>query len=240
MDEDIKTSDLLSKIKNQKAKPTLVQNFKKKLIIVAVFIVSLVGVYCMGRIHEAESLAVLNNQMEEKAINPYETILREINEIGVLETVEVYYDELVEEQTADEGRFDISILSDKHYLVICSGVIHAGVDLTQAVVEEAPNKVVVNIPHATITSNEMDEDSIRYYDVSRSIFGKVDIEDIQAARVAIKEQSSRNATERGILGAAEENAREMLMSMYSPLMEETGFELEINYVDAQSTAETVE
>lgn len=140
------------------------------------------------------------------------TVNLRMENIGELSTQAAYYTN-VQVIRNDRKVFDITVpFTQNQYIYSYDGIIKAGIDFSKlrAIANEIDKTITVTIPHAFITSNEVDENSLEIYDESRNIFTPLKLEDIQASRELMKEEAAETAMQNGILEAAETNAKQLI------------------------------
>ena len=109
--------------------------------------------------------------------------------------------------------FGIAVpFTQNQYIYSYDGIIKAGIDFSKvsAVANEIDQTITVKLPHAYITSNDVDENSLEIYDEERNIFTPLKLEDIQASREMMKAEAAETAIGNGILEEAEMNARQLI------------------------------
>ena len=140
------------------------------------------------------------------------TVNLRMENIGELSTQVAYYTNV---QVIRNGRtlFNVAVpFTQNQYIYSYDGIIKAGIDFSKltAVANEIDKTITVTMPHAFITSNEVDENSLEIYDESRNIFTPLKLKDIQSSRELMKEEASQTAIGNGILEEAEANARQLI------------------------------
>ena len=73
-------------------------------------------------------------------------------------------------------------------------------------------KIIVSIPEIEILSNEIDEDSLKVYHESESIFTNIELEETNKALSNLKDTAEKNAIENGLLENATMNAQTLVKS----------------------------
>lgn len=135
-------------------------------------------------------------------------VKQQIEEIGELASISYDYTDIVE-QSSNNELFGIGIpLTSKEFLLTYSGHIKAGVDMNKAEVSVEGMRVTITLPQAKILSHEIDEDSVRYWDLKNDVFNKIKWEDRQEARKTLKHDQEEKVAENGLLDRADEQARE--------------------------------
>ena len=195
---------------NKKNKKKLSNKIKKWIIacILAILIFAccfFAGIYYASKEEEADITATAL----------YERLV-EIEELSVIEY-----------QYAKVGRFENSLtlngwnipLTEKYFILTYTGVIKAGVDLSDALVEVDGNTVTITLPATEILSNELDEESIEVYDESNNIFNQIAVSDYTTFALQQKEVVEAEAIEDGILEEAEDRVTMVLTSIINAIDE---------------------
>lgn len=126
-----------------------------------------------------------------------------------------------EGQPAVFDLFDIPYITGKDFVLKYDGIIKAGVDLSDVVIEPAgEGTVIVTLPKPYIISHELDEESFETLREHETLFGSIKIEDIQGFRSEQKGLMEQRAYERGVLDEALENAKQNLRSMLEAALPE--------------------
>ena len=108
------------------------------------------------------------------------TVEQQLQQISQLATTQYAYTNMGQfERGSDFYGIRIPFTTSR-FIVSYSGVITAGVDLSQAQVEVTDEQVTVTLPAAQILSHEIDPDSLEVFDETRSIFNPITIEDYRA------------------------------------------------------------
>jgi hypothetical protein len=100
--------------------------------------------------------------------------------------------------------------------------IKAGLDFSAVEFhEDAQGKTVtVTLPEVRVLSNEIDPNSMQLYDESKSMFAQLNIDDMNASLVRMRDEVEANAIHNGLLDNARSNAealiRAYLTSVYKP------------------------
>ena len=119
------------------------------------------------------------------------------------------------------------------FIVSYSGVITAGVDLSQAQVEVTDEQVTVTLPAAQILSHEIDPDSLEVFDETRSIFNPITIEDYSGFQADQQGVMEEKALQAGLLTQAQDQAEAAVTGLLTPLLDE-GQALEVRTAEAET------
>lgn len=135
-------------------------------------------------------------------------VLTEIKQISQLNTVEMYFNEILDySESLQIGDFIIPF-TEKKFIFIIEAKVQSGVDLstlTEDDVEITDNKITLRLNRATITSKEI----LKYqaYDEKDGLFNRVSNEDTLNTLNEFKVRLENQALSKGILTSAEDNAR---------------------------------
>lgn len=118
-------------------------------------------------------------------------------------------------------------LTKSKYIYSYDCVLKAGVDFAEIeiTVDEPTHTISVKMPKAKILSNEIDMESMKVYDESRSVFSPLKMEDIDGSLAALKKESEDKAVSNGILKNAEENAKTLVTNFISNAYDLTQYTL---------------
>jgi hypothetical protein len=135
-------------------------------------------------------------------------LLTEIKQISQLNTVEMYFNEILDySESLQIGDFVIPF-TEKKFIFIIEAKVKSGVDLsmlTEDDVEIVDKKITLNLSRAEITSKEI----LKYqaYDEKDGLFNRVSSEDTLKTLNEFLLRLENQALEKDILNIAEENAR---------------------------------
>ena len=146
--------------------------------------------------------------IQETETHTGETIASGMNNIGFLCTSTYYYTHA--ESYSDTLYFEGYAIpgTTTSFVYTCDGVITAGVDFSQAVVEvdEDTGVITVTLPAAVIYSNDIDEDSFQILDNTTGLFNSLDLEAVTTSFTDMKHEEEEKALDKGILEDAEKYA----------------------------------
>ena len=135
-------------------------------------------------------------------------VLTEIKQISQLNTVEMYFNEILDySESLQIGDFIIPF-TEKKFIFIIEAKVQSGIDLstlTEDDVEIIDKKITLRLNRATITSKEI----LKYqaYDEKDGLFNRVSNEDTLNTLNEFKVRLENQALSKGILTSAEDNAR---------------------------------
>ena len=152
------------------------------------------------------------------------TVLQEgIAKAGELTSAKQLYTVVEKVEKTDKlfGKIDLPIAKSS-FILVYSGVVHAGVDLEDAVVEldEATDTVVVTLPAAKILANAADADTYRVLDEESNILNPIKVEDVTNYLSESQHAAEKAAAEGEVLAEAQENAEEVIRVMLETTLPE--------------------
>ncbi len=140
-----------------------------------------------------------------------------LKDIGMLITQEGYYTN-VQCITDKRELWGVTIpFTTSKYIYSYSGKVTAGLDFSQIeiVTDEKSKTVTVKLPAVTLYDINIDNDTLKIYDESQSIFTPLSVKDLNDAQIAIKEEVRVTAVEQGILQSATKNAETLITGILS-------------------------
>ena len=119
------------------------------------------------------------------------------------------------------GKIDLPITKSS-FILVYSGVVHAGVDLEDAVVslDEATDTVVVTLPSAEILVNAANADTYRVLDEENNILNPIKVEDVTNYLSESQHAAEKAAAEGEVLAEAQENAEDVIRAMLETALPE--------------------
>lgn len=161
------------------------------------------------------------------------TVEHQLQQISRLATTQYAYTNMGQfERGSDFYGVRIPFTTSR-FIVSYSGVITAGVDLSQAQVEVTDEQVTVTLPAAQILSHEIDPDSLEVFDETRSIFNPITIEDYNGFQADQQGVMEEKALQAGLLTQAQDQAEAAVTGLLTPLLEE-GQALEVRTAEAET------
>lgn len=141
-----------------------------------------------------------------------EIIYSEIKNIGELATTEYLFTDAAEFSDSRQIKNWNIPLTEKSFILKWNGVIKAGIDLNQVIIEvdKSGKKIFVSIPSASILSYEVDNDSVELLDEKNNIFNRISVDDKIDFDASTEEAIKNRAIENGILEKAQKNAEDIL------------------------------
>ena len=144
-----------------------------------------------------------------------------LKDMGELVTQAGYFTN-VQSSTSTRQLFGMDIpFTTSKYIYSYDGVVKAGLDFAgiEVQVDDANRTVTVLLPEIEILDVNIDNDSLKIYDESQSIFTPLHISDVNEAQIELKEQVRQTAIDNGILEEAEKNARTIISGFLSGTMD---------------------
>ena len=178
-------------------------------------LVSLVVILISITIIAAMLIQTRKNQVESR------NIAFGLKDMGELVTQAGYFTN-VQSSTSTRQLFGLDIpFTTIKYIYSYDGVVKAGLDFAgiEVQVDDANRTVTVRLPEIEILDVNIDNDSLKIYDESQSIFTPLHISDVNEAQIELKEQVRQTAIDNGILEEAEKNARTIISGFLSGTMD---------------------
>lgn len=178
-------------------------------------LVSLVVILISITIIAAMLIQTRKNQVESR------NIAFGLKDMGELVTQAGYFTN-VQSSTSTRQLFGLDIpFTTSKYIYSYDGVVKAGLDFAgiEVQVDDANRTVTVRLPEIEILDVNIDNDSLKIYDESQSIFTPLHISDVNEAQIELKEQVRQTAIDNGILEEAEKNARTIISGFLSGTMD---------------------
>lgn len=178
-------------------------------------LVSLVVILISITIIAAMLIQTRKNQVESR------NIAFGLKDMGELVTQAGYFTN-VQSSTSTRQLFGMDIpFTTSRYIYSYDGVVKAGLDFAgiEVQVDDANRTVTVLLPEIEILDVNIDNDSLKIYDESQSIFTPLHISDVNEAQIELKEQVRQTAIDNGILEEAEKNARTIIGGFLSGTMD---------------------
>lgn len=145
------------------------------------------------------------------------TVIEQVQMLGRLETISYHIEKVV---TAETGQGPLGFLLGDKLLLIARGTVIAGVDLTQVGPEDVlitgDGTVYFHLPKATVFMATLDNQRTEVYDRRTGLVGmnpQLETAARQQAELLIREA----AEEYGVVEKADENARQVMRSLFVAL-----------------------
>ncbi len=164
-----------------------------------VVISALVGALLAGGIFAALSLkpknplpasleAVISEGEETITIRELESMMESVSE---LVTEKYYYTSCNEDRKEGTKVAGVTVPgTEELILVVYDGIISAGIDMSQVTydINEEKKIITVTLPEPEVFSHEIDQNSVRAYDVKNALFSKKTYQDYASKLAEFKEQ----------------------------------------------------
>ncbi|MBR5260511.1 MAG: DUF4230 domain-containing protein [Eggerthellaceae bacterium] len=119
------------------------------------------------------------------------------------------------------GKINLPITTSS-FVLVYSGVVHAGVDLKDAVIslDDTTKTVVVALPAAKILVNAADADTYKVLDEENNILNPIKVEDVTDYLRESQHAAEKAAAESKVLAEAQANAEEVVRAMLETALPE--------------------
>ena len=216
------------------------------LVVLAIAVLTLIKVLAPDQVETvpepAAAQAPVNTAQKvievEKIVEVEKEISAEIIEdglkdMGVLITQEYYFTEAVSFSSVKKLFQKITLgLTESSYLATYDGVIAAGVDFTQIVIQKDDDAktITVNIPEARIMYTDIDPDSFVLYSEKNGIGNRISVEDFNDSLIELERNAEAKAIEKGLLEKADANAADIIGNFIKGITGDTVYT--VKYVTA--------
>lgn len=165
--------------------------------------------------------SVLNDVFEpaEPEIS-VEYISKKLEKISSLQTAQITYGCVVD---FEEGKVDI--LSKKSFSMYYEVTTSAGIDVSEIVCTEENGKYTLTLPAAKLGEPNINPDSLRFYDVDKAIFNKMEYSDVAKAQQEAKKDVYYQKSTYDLLDMANKNAVDVLSNLLLCFLSEDKFEI---------------
>ena len=161
------------------------------------------------------------------------TVAFGLRDIGERVTQAGYFTN-VQKNNKDQKLFGVSVpFTTSQYIYSYDGIVKAGLDFSELEIQvDDANKIVtVTIPEVKIFDISIDNDSLKIYDESQSIFTPLHITDLNDAQKQLKEEVRQTAIDNGILEGAARNAKVLISSFLSGTLELKNYTIEFEELE---------
>ena len=169
------------------------------------------------------------NKMESR------TVAFGLRDIGELVTQAGYFTN-VQKQNEDQKLFGMSVpFTASQYIFSYDGVVKAGLDFSkiEVQIDDANKLATVKLPKIEIFDISIDNESLKIYDESQSIFTPLHITDLNDAQKQLKEEVRQTAIDNGILEGAARNAKVLISSFLSGTLELKNYTIEFEELEGE-------
>lgn len=162
----------------------------------------------------------------EKAVT-IEEINAGLREMGVLLTAEYYFTDVVSFSSIKK-LFSIELgITESSYIATYDGVVTAGVDFTAIRLERDEDRgvITVTMPPAALLNVDIDPESFQLHSEKAGLGNPVSAADFNGSLVELERTARQKAIDRGTLDTAEENARSIIRSFISGLVDTARYDI---------------
>ena len=142
-----------------------------------------------------------------------ELINNRLEEAKELTTTKYYYTNMGQFENQNDFYGWKVPFTTKSFIVSYDGIIHAGVNLENAVVDFGNNRIDIQIPSSTILSHEIKEESLKVFLEKDTIFNPIKIEDYNDFSKDQKKVVEEKAIKNGLLTEANEKAEKTITEL---------------------------
>ena len=156
------------------------------------------------------------------------TVAFGLRDIGELVTQAGYFTN-VQKNNKDQKLFGVSVpFTTSQYIYSYDGIVKAGLNFSELEIQvDDANKIVtVTMPEVKIFDISIDNDSLKIYDESQSIFTPLHITDLNDAQIKLKEEVRQTAIDNGILEGAARNAKTLISGFLSGTLDLKDYTIE--------------
>jgi hypothetical protein len=126
-----------------------------------------------------------------------------------------------------------NIFTNKNYLYSIPGTLKVGVNFDKVksgiVANDSKKTVTVTIPAAYFVSNEIDENNVQRYDISKAIFSKVEDKDYLDVAPQAKTKAEQQVINNGMLPYAQRLAGLEFIGLLEPVTSKSGYQIVVVY-----------
>ncbi len=174
--------------------------------------------------YQNDELKQLSKNSDEDGVTKIsaETVVKTVNEIGELASIEYNYQTVGKFENSQEVNGFVIPFTEKNFLAIYDGRVKAGFNLEEieVIVDEADKTIIILMPQAKILSHEVFEDTFEVYDQNNNIFNPIDPEDSNNLKLDTKQDLEDNLIKDGFLQEATLNAENVISKYILSLISE--------------------
>lgn len=187
------------------------KGFKLRLIQIAVCAALGIVLFTMGAVWHSGRLA------NSEPIITNDLLSQQLTAVSELATVEYHYTNMGKfENTVDFYGWKVPF-TRKSFIISYDGVIKAGIDASQILVNLQGKEIQVTLPDTQILSHEILDDSIEIFDETKNIFNPIAISDYTGFSADQKDKMEQHVLENGLLLDAADKARLAVENLFAPL-----------------------
>ena len=162
---------------------------------------------------------------ETKVVNT-QMLVNELKNVEELASLSFKYTNYTEASESNDLAGIKLPFTSNEFVLVYQGEIKLGVDMSQADVKLLGTKATITLPKPKVLSDEIDEESVKYYDLKNDIFNQIQWEDRQAARKELKKQTRESELMQENLVKAGDNAKESVKAFCEAFLPE-GYTVEV-------------
>ncbi|PLS28968.1 DUF4230 domain-containing protein [Bifidobacterium parmae] len=134
----------------------------------------------------------------------------------------------------DEG--GVAFINKKSFTMFYSYEARAGIDLGKAdiSVDNEKKTIDITLPAPTIQSVSVNPDTLQFFDQQSSILNSSDVGDAATALQDAKKSAEKKLNKGELLTTANEQAKDVIERMYSPIAETDGYTVDVTTTDPKS------
>lgn len=159
-----------------------------------------------------------------------EVIQDGLNDIGVLVTEEYYFTEVVSFSSIKKlfKKLELGI-TESSFLASYDGIVTAGIDFSGISVtkDDAKHTVEIRLPKAEILNVDIDPESFELYSEKSGLGNPLSAADFNSSLIDLENTAADKAMERGILDRAEKNAKTVIETFVSGLVDSSEYHVRI-------------
>lgn len=177
--------------------------YKTAILIIIVIIITIASTF------------FITNKFREQELYSVSGVLEQIKDISELNTVEMYFSEIIDFKNAKLfNDFQIPF-TEKSFIFTVKSRVKAGVnleDLTAKDISVLQKKLTINLPEPMITSKEIL--SYKVYDEKDGLFNEVTTEDTLKALKLFEKDIEKQAIESNIIDKAKANTELIVKNLF--------------------------
>ncbi len=154
------------------------------------------------------------------------TISDQLKQISELSTAKLTHNGIVE-----YSKGSVPLLTEKSFIMSYSADIKAGIDASKVKVKSiSKNKIIINIPKATIQETSVDPDSVKILDQNRAIFNWSQHTDIIDALKDAQKDATEAAQSANLTDEADEQVKVIITQFIKNISSLKNKKIYFNYV----------
>ena len=172
---------------------------------------------------EKEIIKEVEKIVEVEKVISAETIQEGLKDMGLMVTQQYFFTEVVSFSSVKKlFNTDIALkFTESSYLASYDGEVNAGLNFKQIRVEKDETSRTVNVflPHSEILNVDIDPNSFELYSEKTGISNAISVQDFNQSLIELEETAKNKAIDRGILNAADQNARMIISGFIEGLVD---------------------